>query len=644
VRRLAAPGLVAGLVAVAVAQDAPRPRNAIIFVADGLRHGSVNATDTPALHRVRTEGVYFANAHSVFPTQTMPNAAAIATGHYPGDTGQFANALFIGYPLFNTANFGRAADTMVPDIEHADAIADINDHFGGNFLREASLLAYARSYGYNTAAVGKTGPAAVQDVSELAPLRGRFRTPITIVIEGDTGAASALPLSETMRGILKAAGLGPAPPARDQSEGTNVTPGTHSANVEHQQWLTDATTKAILPAFAKNAEPFVVVFWSGDPDQTQHAHGDSLNRLEPGVNGVTSKAAVRNADRSLGQILEFLDAHPGVRDNTNLFVTADHGFSTVSRRDVDAVGTPTASYAATLSYRDVSGRQDVNEGHLPTGFLAIDLARELNLPLYDPEQQTANANGTNRYVRIDPTVDAPTAAVQQHPTSDMALIGGMGRISRPTDASVVIAQTSIHVPANDRALIRRIVRFLATQDYIGGIFVNDRFGEMVGALPMSALGLIGTATTPKPAIVVNFKSFALDRANPFMTGVMVGSTRQHGQGDHGSLSGANRFINMAALGPDFKRRFVVRAPVSNADLQPTLARALRMRIPSLGKLRGRVVTEALSGGPSSVRFSTGVARSQPTALGESTVLMFQKVGEHTYLDQACFTRERACTP
>ncbi len=87
-----------------LAQDAPKRRNAIIFVADGLRHGSVNPIDTPALYRIRTEGVYFANSHAVFPTQTMPNAAAIATGHYPGDTGQFANQIFIGYPLFLTGN------------------------------------------------------------------------------------------------------------------------------------------------------------------------------------------------------------------------------------------------------------------------------------------------------------------------------------------------------------------------------------------------------------------------------------------------------------------------------------------------------------------------------------------------------------
>ena len=35
-----------------------------------------------------------------------------------------------------------------------------------------SLIAFARSYGYNTATVGKTGPAAFQDLSEVSAARG----------------------------------------------------------------------------------------------------------------------------------------------------------------------------------------------------------------------------------------------------------------------------------------------------------------------------------------------------------------------------------------------------------------------------------------------------------------------------------------
>ena len=82
-----------------------------------LRHGSVNPTDTPALYRIRTEGVDFANSHAVFPSQTMPNAAAIATGHYPGRHRAVRQHAVFGYPLFLTGKFGQRTGTLVPDVE-----------------------------------------------------------------------------------------------------------------------------------------------------------------------------------------------------------------------------------------------------------------------------------------------------------------------------------------------------------------------------------------------------------------------------------------------------------------------------------------------------------------------------------------------
>jgi len=72
-------------------------------------------------------------------------------------------------------------------------------------------------------------------------------------------------------------------------------------------------------------------FWSRDPDGTQHNQGDSLNKLSPGINGPTSKAAVRNADDNLRQILEFVESTPGLGDDTDIFLNSDHGFSTISR-------------------------------------------------------------------------------------------------------------------------------------------------------------------------------------------------------------------------------------------------------------------------------------------------------------------------
>src|SRR5512143_93590 len=90
----------------------PAQHNVIVFVADGLRYGSVNEKDTPALWSVRTQGVNFENSYSVFPTLTTANASAIATGHRLGDTGDFANSLYTGYPMFESGNFDRGLGSI----------------------------------------------------------------------------------------------------------------------------------------------------------------------------------------------------------------------------------------------------------------------------------------------------------------------------------------------------------------------------------------------------------------------------------------------------------------------------------------------------------------------------------------------------
>ena len=111
---------------------------------------------------------------------------------------------------------------------------------------------------------------------------------------------------------------------------------------------------------------------------------------------------------------------------------------------------------------------------------------------------------------------------------------------------------------------------------------------------------------------------------------------QQGQGNHGALARSNTFNNMAAIGPDFKKGFVDQAPVSNADIAPTLAKVMGLSLPARGKARGRVLSEALAGGPSRVATQRQVRRSSAAASGRATMLRYQQVGGVRYLDEACF--------
>ncbi len=126
---------------------------------------------------ISKEGVAFRNSHSLFPTFTTPNASAMATGHYLGDTGDFSNTIYTGFPVHTSG------DTVTPFLESDPNLGDIDDHFAGNYLNEITLLRAAREKGYSTAVIGKLGPALIWDHTD------RTGSP-TLVVVDSTGNTS----------------------------------------------------------------------------------------------------------------------------------------------------------------------------------------------------------------------------------------------------------------------------------------------------------------------------------------------------------------------------------------------------------------------------------------------------------------------
>src|SRR5882762_9975084 len=107
-----------------------KPHNIIIFVADGLRYGSVEPGNMPNMYRLKTEGVDFTNSHSLFPTVTTVNASAIATGHYIGDTGNFGNILYVGQPMDSLRG------STISFLGRDKVLTEMNEKFSGNYLGE----------------------------------------------------------------------------------------------------------------------------------------------------------------------------------------------------------------------------------------------------------------------------------------------------------------------------------------------------------------------------------------------------------------------------------------------------------------------------------------------------------------------------
>jgi Type I phosphodiesterase / nucleotide pyrophosphatase len=605
------PSIIVTSLIVALAHGAvpAAPNNVVLFIPDGLRPAIVDPVSAPALARLRDEGVHFANSHALFPTFTTANASAMATGHLLGDTGDFSNYLYLGFPV-------RSAEgSVTPFLEVDPVLVEVNDHFGGNYLNEESIITAARGKGFSTALIGKVGPTAIYDVRALNGTG-------SVIIDDTTGRDGGVPLSQEWLDAIKQAGLTALTPARGDNgnAGDNKTPGTRTPNLVQQQYFLDMTLKVILPRFKAANRPFVLVYWARDPDATQHNQGDSLGAVVPGINGPTSSAVTLATDAALAAIAQGLDSL-GLAVTTNIVVAADHGFSTISK-------VSKTSPAAKLAYADV------NANELPVGFLAIDLAiafqkEDRNIRLFDPDVQNAPVDWTSG----------------QHPRRGHGLIG-----KDPASPQVIVAANGgsdlVYVPQNlsKRAatgVVKTIFRTLLNHDYVSGLFVDTaRFGTIPGALSLNEIGLRGSAITPIPAVVVNFASFSTGCNSPTAcTAAVADTTLQQGQGMHGSFSRADTWNFVAARGPDFRTRFVDPLPVSNADVGMLLARLLQLDIRPKGRLLGRVPNEALrfsSAKESISKITTHTLESTPAPNGLKTLLRIQRVGAHTYFDAAGF--------
>jgi predicted AlkP superfamily pyrophosphatase or phosphodiesterase len=573
-----------------------RPRNLILFIPDGLRALKVTPETAPAMADVRDKGVNFKNSHSLFPTFTMANGSAMSTGHYLGDTGVFSNTIWSGYTS------GPAGDTVVPFIENDAVLGDIDEHFNGNYLNEETILKMARDKGLSTAAIGKVGPTYQFDHTDHPEKSGQH----SVVIDDSTGSKTGVALSDEMKDALTKAGLPLAAPSRGDNAkaGDAKTPGTTVANVAQQAYFADVATKVVLPMFKARNKPFVLVFWSRDPDGTQHNQGDSLNTIMPGINGSSTMASIKNADDNLAQLRKALD-ELGLAASTNIMVQADHGFSTISKESK-------TSPSAKISY------DDTPKDFLPMGFLALDLAKALNLALFDPNDKNAAVTGN------------------AHPKAGNGVLG-----KDPTKPELVVATNGgsdlIYLPNNDKKLAAKTIKALLEQDYVSGLFVDDQLGRFPGTLPLSLINLRGKAATPTPAIVVNFRSYASDCGEaPTNCSVQVADTvLRQGQGMHGSFSRGDTMNFMAAIGPDFKAGFVDELPVGNADVGATAAKLMGLMTKPKGTLVGRIMTEAMPNGQTPKAY-VGEVKSKPAENGLRTVLSFQRVGNQRYFDTAGF--------
>jgi predicted AlkP superfamily pyrophosphatase or phosphodiesterase len=257
----------------------------IVLVLDGLRPDSITSEETPNLWRLRQEGVNLLNGHSVFPTVTRANAAAIATGTYPGRNGMFGNQLYV-----------RAVDP--------------NHSFGND--DHVNLLRLDKATG---GAMVLTGTLA-----EILAERGKT---LAVVSSGSTGSALLLdPRAPNGVGVLVNAYWEPgkrvAFPDAANDAILHLFPAAPNKGgaLDHYNDPVAWTQRVLRDYVLPELKPAVMINWLTEPDHIQHGIG---------VGSPQARATIRNDDREVGLLLERL-RELGLADKTNIMVVSDHGF------------------------------------------------------------------------------------------------------------------------------------------------------------------------------------------------------------------------------------------------------------------------------------------------------------------------------
>ena len=267
----------AALAAIGLPQGAqlPAARTTLVIVVDGLRPDYITPAQMPRLVRLGQRGIVFNAHHSVSPTVTRVNASSIATGAYAETHGLLGNNIYVP-----SVNATRGLDTG--SRENLEAVARAE----GRLLTTPSLGELLQQAGKKVLAVGS----------------------------GTSGAAFLLNHTVAGGAIIHHEFTRPADFAPRVLEKLGPPPAHALPNAAQNRRAVDA----YLTLGLDEIHPDVTLMWISDPDTTAHTRG---------IGAPATREALTLADAEIGRIEDTLQAR-GLLAQTNLIVTADHGFST----------------------------------------------------------------------------------------------------------------------------------------------------------------------------------------------------------------------------------------------------------------------------------------------------------------------------
>ena len=646
-------GAIAAFISLAAcAQNAQRPAAAesnhskriILFVWDGMRPDSITDADTPNLAALKRAGTFFSDNHSSYPTFTMMNAAAFATGSFSGKSGFYGNSLWRPGAPARTSS-GDSVDMNEPVFtEDYGILKQLDRNQDEHLLLVQTLLQTAQKAGLVTVAVGKSGPAFMQDYKTGGMVIDEKAVfPLSFAKELQA-AKIALPENAPFayrNGELKL--------AEDNGDPTFNSPLAHLADrvtpnpADNRGTPPTAANKYLMSVFLDyilpKKHPDISVVWLRNPDSTEHPYG---------VGSPNYHLALKAQDELLGKLQTKL-AELGMDKDTDLIVVSDHGHSNVSG--------PLDLFPLRKVDNGKMGEVDNAHGYSVSG--DIRLADEMRMAgihaydgggcMYDPVMSGILADGKQLHADKTPAATACGNHTPKYTTPAYELLHPF----LPREAFVVVANGGsdyLYQPDRDPDRILKAVRFLQSREEFGAIFVDERYGNIPGTLPLSRVRLENMeGRNPDIVVGYTFDEHVMIQGMPGIEFEGVTSFVNHGM--HGSFSPIDVHNTLIGSGPDFATNFVDQLPSGNVDVAPTIAHILGLSMPQAD---GRPLLEALRGSkdsscsatPQTIRPdqpATGLAIQSPigASTGKTTYSFDLRIKElhcrdktYTYFDWA----------
>jgi arylsulfatase A-like enzyme len=581
-------------------------RNVLVVVWDGLRPDFVGA-DTPNLVALRESGVDFTDHHSTYPTFTMMNAASFATGAYPETAGFYGNVVWQpGARGKDSA--GKEIDFRQPVFSEDYAVLDdLSASMDGRLLLVGTLFDAARRAGMATATLGKAGASYIIDYHRGGTILDE-KTAWPLAFAKRLQAAGVPVPSTTPAtykdGDLALAGSNGSPTElkahKRLADGVSFDPTDTegSRNKSALQYMVGVFLDHILP----EQRPRLSVLWLRDPDSTQHNYGLGSDNV---------RDALRSNDVLLGRVRARL-TELGLASSTDILVVSDHGHSNVAA--------PRSAFPLRAIGNGAAAGVDP-EGYSASGLVRLaDLLRRKGLTAFDgqactyaPVASGIKADGQPVYpTLVDADGKICGKAGQKYQIAPLKVPAEL-----PAGAIVVAVNGGsdyLYVPDRDPTTVRKAVDVLQGRSEIGAIFVDGRYGDIPGTLPLASIRAQNAAgRNPDVIASYDFQEDAAVRGAKGIeyAGALLGTSYR---GMHGSFSPRDVHNTLIAAGPDFRAGFKDPLPSGNVDVAPTAAQILGVALP---EANGRPLLEALKDSEESSAYQVepGIVRPKSEATG-----------------------------